>query len=284
MGREKLQVLYTKGGVLVRSLKFAVVMGLAAAAWAAGADMFFYLPLVGAGAIVGLLCTTTATWPRGWKNVASAFVAIFFSVEGAALYLHAQTESDSGPVARIAIAPPHVPSLLTLFMTDTTGNDELFDSAATLPIGSPHGSDDVRLFITNVVSADSNSRFVRFYIPSSPLTFEVVDFIIRNMGTFTQLEKMGIATRRFGSSSMEKSADAPFSGTAVIYHESMFSDQETVALNTSASQAMISLDLRGLDYAQSVWVSILEGRTKQPPDYEIKNGAPDQVGAPIHQP
>jgi hypothetical protein len=112
MGWGKLQKLHQTGGTFVRSAEFTVVIGLAGAAWAAGAEPFYYVPLILAGLVVALLCTTTAAWSNFWRTVASIAVTVFFACEAGVLYSHTHPfEPPSHPVtlALKAISAPILP-------------------------------------------------------------------------------------------------------------------------------------------------------------------------------
>lgn len=190
------------------------------------------------------------------------------------------------PIASIAPStkqpdvPTAMPSLLSLFMTDYKGKG----SGGGISLSSDGRDDltlknDTKLRIFFQINEDygNRSKFMSFYIQSSPQTYEAIEFLAatyrKYLNATLNVEEGGVA-----SSSVTKTSELVFTGRVFIYHEDTLSLSELGKLSDLYQSRGLSPQFLTTPYAISVWESIRSGSSKPPARYELRDGIPRKVG------
>lgn len=223
------------------------------------------------------------------------WTALFASVAGLGLYQlrwidpasmvasKAESQSIAHPptdssTKKLGSLPP-MPTVLSLFMTDFKGKG----SGGGISLSSDGRDDltlknDAKLRIFFQVNEDygNRSKFLSFYIQSSPQTYEAIELLAatyrKYLNATIKVEEGGVA-----SSSVTKTRELVFTGRVFIYHEDTLSLSELGKLSDLYQSHGLSPKFLTTPYALSVWESIRSGSSKPPAKYELRDGIPQKV-------
>lgn len=219
-GWDRLRQWHQRGGKAVRSGEFALVAGLFAGGWAAGDDMFLALPLLLAGLIVGLVCTTSAQWQPSGKWTVSLFLIVAFFSEAGALYWHTHPSAQPLKHAATRTKPPGksvddipIPKLSDLYSTDFPEYMR-FVSGSTVTIIKAGQRIDTVVRLTEHFDMQSRMKFYSIYVPDSEVTFEICETLAKTFPGFLSqaLDRIQSTGRIVGDSTPTMSKDLAFTG------------------------------------------------------------------------
>ena len=248
-----------------RTITSNTANGLLIAAWILWTLSIFVLPFVAKLDIIPRLLWT----------------ALIAAVTGLGLYQLKWPD----PVAVIETSakssanPSAIPSILSLFMTDFKGKG----SGGGISLSSDGRDDltlknDVKLRIFFQINEDygNRSKFLSFYIQSSPHTYEAIEFLAtryrKYLNATPNMEEGGGA-----SSSVTKTSELVFTGRVFIYYEDTLSLSELGKLSDLHQSNGLSPQFLTTPYALTVWQGLRSGSGKHPAKYELRDGIPRKV-------
>jgi hypothetical protein len=170
------------------------------------------------------------------------------------------------------------PDILDLFMTDfQLPQAMVWNASADIDIITENRKSSIRLFYNIITDAESNSKFIAFYIPHVDNLLEVVMLISREYrGYIDDVEKNHWAVMKSpGMANPTNTRETLFSGRVYIYYSDILSiEQAAESIKAFRSNGAPSIQFRGLDYMMVSWQSIKNGDKKPVPKYVIKDGVP----------
>lgn len=175
---------------------------------------------------------------------------------------------------------PPMPSILSLFMTDFQGKGSgggvslYVDAYADLTF---QDHTKLRLLYKVIQDYGSRSKFAIFYVPSSPHTYDAIEFLSSGHKQYIDLP-FGADTGSAHSPSITKTSELVFTGRLFIYHEDTLTLSQLGKLAETYEKEKVNPEFRTTSYALAVWDSIRSGIITPPPRYEIKDGLPQKVG------
>jgi len=117
------------------------------------------------------------------------------------------------------------------------------------------------------------SKFIVFYGPSSPHTYDAIEFLAGAYKQYIDTMPSSEAGSE-GSQSFTKSSELMFTGRIFIYYEDSLMLAQLGKLAEAYGQNGIGVEFRSTSYATAVWGSIRSGDVKAPPQYELHDGIP----------
>jgi hypothetical protein len=198
----------------------------------------------------------------------------------APIYRMGPTDSGMSQVKTEQVRPTPMPSLLSLFMTDFKGKGKGSGGGVVLAID---GYSDLtrkdatfRFFYQVIEDFGSNSKFISFYIPSSPYAYEAIEYLVTGYKLYInpplQADSGGSYTP-----AITKSEDLVFTSRIFLYCEDTFTLPQLGKLAERYEQEKLKPEFRTTSYALAVWDSIRTGNAVAPPQYEIRDGLPRMV-------
>lgn len=95
--RPAISAFISRNGVVVRTVEFGLVAAFAIAAWSTGGDMMLAMPLIGFGAVLGLIVLATApNLTSSQKQLWSGVLCLFFAAEALFLNWHTHSKETEG--------------------------------------------------------------------------------------------------------------------------------------------------------------------------------------------
>jgi hypothetical protein len=184
--------------------------------------------------------------------------------------------NDRPPTPRPPASLPPMPSVLSLFMTDflNTGSGGgivlLGNGFADLTFAD---NTVLRILYHAIQDFGNRSKFMVFYIPASPHTYEAIDFVA---GAYRQyLDTIPLSeSGTEGGQSSTKSSELIFTGRIFVYYEDSLTLAQLGKLSETYTKNGSSPEFRSTAYALTVWSSIRSGSAKAPPRYELRGGLP----------
>jgi hypothetical protein len=253
--------------------------GLLIAAWVLATASIFILPFVAKLDVIPRILWT----------------ALFASVAGLVLYqlrwtdpvilVSSKAEPQSTAPASSA-KPPEVPtampSLLSLYMTDFKGKG----SGGGVSLSSDlyteltfKNNTILRIFYQIHDDYGNRSKFLSFYIPPSPHTYEAIEFLATGYKKHLNLP-IKLESGDTSSPSVTKSSELVFTGRVFIYYETTLTLSELGKLDDVYRKQGLSPRFYTTPYALSAWESIRSGNAKPLPKYELRDGIPRKVADP----
>ena len=120
------------------------------------------------------------------------------------------------------------------------------------------GETNVTIYEQEYQDYQSKSKFVGYYIPMSPYTYKICeylsDFYKTTMNDFDS--KAEIRFGRSTESEVTRSQDLVFTNRIYIYHSDNLTLQERAALDRLYQSKGLSVILRGTAYLNAIWDSI----------------------------
>jgi hypothetical protein len=187
------------------------------------------------------------------------FVLIFTVLAGIAsmqsAWLPLLEIKHSGTAAELAPSKPPTPKPLTLhylFEHDFTGGD--YWGFTFLPRNVetqyPDGRKNsvkfqARLFVDQAAA----TKFVSLYVEQSPYAYNACKYLAGDIENAGGLNLFHMETQG-GMSEPVFSKDFPFSGRVFIYHENLFTPEQSGELHKAYAEKKLILQLKGEEYVQ----------------------------------
>jgi hypothetical protein len=101
-----------------------------------------------------------------------------------------------------------------------------------------------------LIDSNSGTKFLSFFIPHSSLALEACVILAKRYNEVVPLNGMYIESHAPGTAPVS-SAQYPFSRKIFVYHDDIFTPEQTGDIYRLFKQEKLQLDLRGPDYAEA---------------------------------